>query len=1038
MGFIQMGIELQDNFSSPLMNIANTVYYVTDSIANFQNAINSNLDTSSFADVRSEVDATLSAIDELQTSMQNTVLPTISADIQPQIETPDSVTIPVTAVVEQPTIEVPETVEVPIQPVVMEQPQVDIQLQLQQIEQLQSLLQNVSSIQQRISQQSKAVAVLPKETKNEIQNVNASIEQMNEELNMIQENPFHLPIETVQLQIVELKNHLQEAAQEQQQISEALSHMDIEIEQPPPISWQVEPLEVFTDSGFDRFRQETASANTMLEQLSNTQNEIARQAYNTDLLPPEAFQSLNNLAVRIDMVRERIIEIENNPLNIGTDTANVELERLRHQLNQAVQEQSELTQAMQNMDISAINTAYLNLSQTIGSTERYIRDNIDEQGRFNQEISNGISQADGLMNAIKGVVGAYVGVQTIGDILSVSDELTQTTSRLNMMNDGLQSTEELTNMIYAAAQDSRGSFSEMADLVARFGNNAGDAFGSSAEIVAFADLLQKQMTIAGTSTQEASAAMLQLSQALGSGVLRGDELNSIFEQAPNLIQNIAGYIQNNEDVARKMADAIGVSYEEMSTNAMGHIRDLATQGQLSADLVKTAVFSASEEINAQFAQMPVTWEQIWQSIQDTALIAFRPVLQRINDIGNSEAFQNFVNGAINALAVLASVVLDVFDFAASCGQFVADNWSVISPVIYGVISALAVYGAYLAITKGMEMASAAAKGVLAVAEGIHAAALILTADMTWSAATAQLGLNGAMYECPVVWITILIISLIAALVSLCNWIAQTTGAAASGIGIVTGLLSVAVAVILNLIFAVINTVINIVVELYNFIAAFANFLGNVFDNKVMAIMNLFMDLFDFIVGVMESAASVIDMVLGSDISGALSGFRDNVSAAVNEITDAMGGEKVVMEVLDASDYRIERIDYSEAFGKGALWGDNLAEKIGDFDLSALNSQIDIPDPQDYTSQFAGISDSLDGISGDTSGIYDAMDITQEDLKYMRDLAEQEVVNRYTTAEITIEQTNNNTVSGTMDLDGIMTGLTDMVNEAAEIIVGKGD
>lgn len=168
---------------------------------------------------------------------------------------------------------------------------------------------------------------------------------------------------------------------------------------------------------------------------------------------------------------------------------------------------------------------------------------------------------------LKNAVTAYISIQSVGKALDISDELTTTTARLNMMNDGVQTTEELVNMVYAAAQDARGSFGDMADVVARFGNNAKDAFGSSEEVVAFADLVQKQMTIAGASTTEASNAMLQLSQALGSGVLRGDELNSIFEQAPNLIQSIADYL----DVP------------------IGQIREMASEGELSADVVKAAI-----------------------------------------------------------------------------------------------------------------------------------------------------------------------------------------------------------------------------------------------------------------------------------------------------------------------------------------------------------------------------------------------------------------------------------------------------------------
>lgn len=772
-------------------------------------------------------------------------------------------------------------------------------------------------------------------------------------------------------------------------------------------------MDVFTSSGVERFQQEVQSANAMLEQLSTTQDAIAQQAYNTNILPPEAFRDLNSLAVRIDTVRDRIQQIENNPLNVGTDTANAELEMLRSQLSQAVEEQNQLNAAMQNMDVSAANDAYLRLSQTVGNTERYIRDNVDEQGRFNQAINEGISQADDLMNTIKGVVGAYVSIQAVGDVLNLSDELVQTTSRLNMMNDGLQSTEELVNMVYAAAQDARGSFGDMADVVARFGNNAGDAFSSSAEVVAFADLVQKQMTIAGASTTEASNAMLQLSQGLGSGVLRGDELNSIFEQAPNLIQNIADYLEV----------------------PIGTIRQMASEGELTADIVKAAIFSASDEINAKFEQMPMTWGQIWQSMQNTAMIAFQPVLQRLNDLANSEAFQNFVNGAIEALATLANIALEVFDFMASCGQFVADNWSIISPILYGVIAALAVYGAYLAIVKGMELASAAASAIHSVAMSAKIGIMAAVSGTTMAATAAQMGYNGALYACPIVWIIMLVIALIAVIIMLCNWIAEVTGAANSGIGIIVGALSVAVAFIGNIFVALINMVIDIFVTLWNFIAAFVNFFGNVFTDPVGAIARLFFDLVDCILGLLQTLAGAIDALFGSDLAGAVQGWRDDLGGWVDE---TFGQGEEIMATVSGEEWHVDRFEYGEAWDAGVAVGDGISSAIDDFSFSDIFGSAEIPNAQDYTSQFAGMSDSLDGISTDTGNISDAMDITQEDLKYMRDLAEQESVNRYTTAEITIEQTNHNTVSGDMDLDGIVSGLTDAVDEAVEIVVGKGD
>ena len=783
-----------------------------------------------------------------------------------------------------------------------------------------------------------------------------------------------------------------------------------------PIQWESDNLEVFTGTGIERFQQEVQSANSMLEQLSSTQDAIARQAYNTNLFPPESFQDLNRLAVRIDSVRDRIQQIENNPVNLGTDTANAELEQLRSQLNTAIQEQNELNQAMQNMDVSAANDAYLRLSQTVSGTERYIRDNVDEQGRFNQEIQEGTQQANELTNTIKNAVLAFVSIQSVGKALNISDELVQTTSRLNMMNDGLQSTQELVNMVYAAAQDARGSFSEMADVVARFGNNARDAFGSSEEVVAFADLIQKQMTIAGASTQEASNAMLQLSQALGSGVLRGDELNSIFEQAPNLIQSIADYL----DVP------------------IGKIREMAADGELSADVVKAAIFASADEINAKFEEMPMTWGQIWQSMKNTAMIAFQPVLQRLNDIANSEAFQTFVNGAIEAMATLANVVLNIFELIGTVGGFIADNWSIISPIIYGVIGALAVYAAYLGIVKGIELASAAASAVMAVGKGLYAAATMIVTGATWAQTTAQLGLNGAMYACPIVWIIMLIIALIAIIFAVCSAIAKLTGVANSGFGVITGGINVVIQFFKNLGL----TVANIALGIGNAIAALGSNIMTAFHNAICSVQAWWYDLLSTCLSVIESICAALNKLpfVEFDYSG-ISNAADDYAAKAAE---AAGNKEDYTSISDAFNDGFSTFDTfqdgwaADAFDAGASWGDGVADAVSNFSLSDVFGGTDIPNVDDYTSGFndaianSGVGDNLGSIADDTGAIKDNMDITQEDLKYLRDIAEQEAVNRYTVAEINIDQSGmQNNISSGDDIDGFMTKLTDSVNEAVD-------
>lgn len=783
-----------------------------------------------------------------------------------------------------------------------------------------------------------------------------------------------------------------------------------------PVTWNTDGVDVFTGTGVERFQQEVQSANDMLNTLNTTQARISQTAQGMDILPDAAVQDMNTMQQRLSAIQQRIQQIENNPVNVGADNANAELEQLRMQLNQAIQEQNSLNQAMQNMDVSAANDAYLRLSQTVGNTERYIRDNVDEQGRFNQEISAGTQQANELTNTIKRAVAAYISIQSVGKALNISDELVQTTSRLNMMNDGVQTTAELVNMVYAAAQDARGSFGQMADVVARFGNNAKDAFSSSEEVVAFADLIQKQMTIAGASTQEAANAELQLSQALGSGVLRGDELNSIFEQAPNLIQNIADYL----DVP------------------IGKIREMAADGELSADVVKAAIFSAADDINSKFNEMPMTWGQIWQSMQNTALIAFQPVLQRLNDLANSEAFQTFIQGAIEAMATLANILLNVFELVGTVGGLIADNWSVISPIIYGVIAALAVYAAYLGIVKGIEIASAAATAIHSVAMSAKIGVMAALTGQTMAATAAQMGYNGALYACPVVWIIVLIIALIAVIMAVCSAIAKMTGIANSGFGVITGGVNVVIQFFKNLGL----TVANIALGIGNAIAALASNMMTAFHNAICSVQSWFYNLLSTALSVIEGICSALNKLpfVEFDYSG-ISSAADDYAAKASE---AAGNKEDYQSISDAFNEGFTTFDAfqdgwaSDAFNAGAAWGDSIADKVSNFSLSDVFGQTDIPNVGDYTSGFndaianSGVGDSIGNIDDNTGKIKDSLEVSEDELKYLRDIAEQEAINRFTTAEINVDMSGmQNTVNSGDDIDGFMTKLTDSVNEAVD-------
>lgn len=793
--------------------------------------------------------------------------------------------------------------------------------------------------------------------------------------------------------------------------------LPVEPEQPEPVQvpvhWQSDNMEVFTSTGVERFEQEVQSANNMLNTLNQTQSRIAAQAAQTDLFPDNAIADMNNMQNRLQAIQQRIQTIESNPLNMGTDTANAELEQLREQLDQAVQEQQNLNRAVDNMDVEAANQAYLRLSQTVGNTERYIRDNVDEQGRFNREIEEGTNEANSLMQTIKGAVAAYATIQTLSAALNLSDQLTTTTARMNLMNDGLQTTQDLQNMIYLSAERARGSYQATADAVSKLGLMAGDAFGSSQEIIAFMEQINKQFTIAGTEAAGVDAAMLQLTQAMASGVLRGEELNSIFEQAPTIIQSIANYL----DVP------------------IGSIREMAAEGQITADIVKAAMFAAADETNAKFESMPKTFSQVWTSFQNTALMAFQPVLQRMNEIANSEAFQTFVNNAIEGLSMVAGVALEIFDLLVGVAGLVTENWSWLSPIIYGVAAALAVYygwqlavNAISAISKGIHIA-------MAVAQMIHAAATGALTAATAAEIAAQNGLNAALYACPIVWIIVLIIALIALFYAAVAAVNKFAGTSVSATGIICGAFMVALAFIGNIFVALWNLVVDVFVLIYNLVATVANFIGNVFTDPIGAVCRLFFDLADTVLGILQALASAIDAIFGSDLAGSVQGWRDSLGGWVD---DTFGKGDEVMAKMNADDMKLGRFEYGEAWNAGYSFGEGIDQSIANFDPSSL-FDTNVPGADDYAnlgnygSGIGGIGSGVDDIAGNTGKIADSMDITEEDLKYLRDIAEQEAVNRFTTAEITIEQTNHNTVSGKMDLDGIVSGLTDAANEAVDKI-----
>lgn len=701
------------------------------------------------------------------------------------------------------------------------------------------------------------------------------------------------------------------------------------------------------------------------------------------------------------------------------DRMSAPLQNIMGALNMTIASMYDMQDAMSTgMDTSSLdaardaiyqtNAAMEELAQTTQQNAPNINENRNAQDNFNRSLQSGKSSADDLMNAVKGVVGAYLTIESVKGVLNASDELVTTTARLDMMNDGLQSTDELVKMVYASAQNARGEFGAMADVVARFGNNAGDAFGSTEEVVAFANLIQKQMTIAGASTQEASNAMLQLSQALGSGVLRGDELNSIFEQAPNLIQSIATYL----DVP------------------IGKIREMAQEGQLSADVVKAAIFASADEINAKFDQMPMTWGQVMTSMKNSALMAFQPVLNKINELANNEQFMVFVENATGMMATLATYILSFFETMGSIATFVSENWSVISPLVYGVVAALAAY----AVVAGV---CATITGIMAAAEAVQAAGAALAAGHTFLWTVQQYGLNAALAACPITWIIAAIIALIAVIFAVCQQIANMTGVANSGFGVICGGVNVVIQFFKNLGL----TVANIALGIAGAISALASNIVTAFSNAIANVQTFFYNLLSTAMSVIAQIANALNALpfVEIDVSG-ITAAADSYAAKAQAAQDSKGEYKNIGDAFKNSASKFNTFQdgwASDAFKSGASWGDGVADKVSNGIKNFGKGGGNIPGASGYDfsnmSDYAGQTAANTGKAADAAGrAADSVSTTEENLKYLRDIAEQEAVNRFTTAEITVTQNNTNNVSSDTDIDGMISNLTAGVNEALNI------
>ncbi|PXV85087.1 tape measure domain-containing protein [Lachnotalea glycerini] len=674
-------------------------------------------------------------------------------------------------------------------------------------------------------------------------------------------------------------------------------------------------------------------------------------------------------------------------------------------LSSFIEMQEAAGQGVNTASIQAARSALNDVDITAGQVADEIAEARNRQQQFNNEVTRGNSAMSGLVGKAIGLVGAYASLQGIKGLAAISDTMTQTTARLDLMNDDLQTTAELQQKIFQSAQDSRAAYTDMASTISKLGLLASKAFSSNDEIIEFAELMNKGFVVGGSSATEQASAMYQLTQAMAAGKLQGDEYRSIIENSPLLAKSIEDYMINVK-------------------GAQGSMKDWASDGKLTADVIKAALFGASSEINEAFETMPMTWSQVATSIKNQALVAFQPILTKVNEIANSDKLQSFSNGIVNSLYALASVASGVFDVLVTVGSFLYDNWDMISPVIYGVATAMIFYTGIIIAHNVVLGIKNTLTAIAALRDSVYAAKIMLATGATFAQTAAQVGLNAALLACPLTWIILLIIAVIAVIYLVVAAINHFAGTSYSATGVIIGAFAVLGAFIWNTVVGVLNAIIqflwsSFVEPFISIIEWVLNAANGGFNSFGDAVANLIGQIISWFLSLGKVVTKIIDAIFGTDWTSGLSSLQNSVLAwGKNESAITINRDAPTIN---------SRIGYGDAWDTGYQFGKGIDDKVSGMFSSdaAAGTQGSILD------SLGNIDTNTASGAESTDKIADSLEITDEDLKYLRDIAEREIIDRTVFQSLTVDMGGvSNTVNNMADLDGIGDYLGDVIIQTA--------
>ena len=776
--------------------------------------------------------------------------------------------------------------------------------------------------------------------------------------------------------------------------------------------WDTETnIQIFQGNDLARYSQEVQSTNDLLIQLTSNQNQISQQAATMNLLPPNAVNEINSVGSRIEALQNQIAEVQKNRVQIvGVERANAEMEALRQQLQNAVQSQNDMNAAIKDMDISAANRAYNELNYNVDSVERYIRDNINEQRIFNDEINKGEKAANSLKSALVAMVGAF----TIGAGVSFIK------GSINLTNQQIQAEQQLVNVM-ANAGATQADFLAMKEKAASIQASGmyGDEImiGGAAELSTYikdTEALQSMMnTLTNYAAGMSGGAAVGYQEMVNYATQLGKALDGTYDglkkKGFELTDAQKKIIETGTDMEKALVidDVINQSwanlYQQMSNTPQGKIEQ-----------IKNTFGDIREEIGAQL--YPV-------------------VLKILNTIQtNLPQIQSALYGVIPAIQFIIQILGGIFNISFAIYKFFNDNWSIISPIIYAGAGAWGVYTvavnmARIAQIKNLILTktSALATGALTTAKTIAAFATWAFTGATLAQAGAQWGLNAALLACPLTWVLIAIIAIIGIIYLVIAAVNKFAGTSISATGVIFGVFTWLGSVIANIFIGCFELIFGLVNYLVNPFISFANFLANVFNNPVSSVIYLFTDMVDNVLAMLQKIASAMDFVFGTKMGDTIKNWRSGLKDMADSVVQQYAPNENYQKVIDNVDFSVEntlgwsRFNNTDAYNEGYRSGENINFTFGSQSLSTPSDFVDMSILNGNTSAILANTNTM-------------KDISEDELKYFRDIAEREAINRFTTAEVKVEMGGiNNNVNSSMDLDSMIDYISEGTREGLQTV-----